>query len=307
MNQHLDIRIFKLLRQQPYTADELSILTKSTKTELDMVMESLVRKGVEVKAKGSSYYIPNTHDVTSHTVLTGASPFPETSRFISTSDWHMGSIQHDVKGLESCIHQALDMGAQFILHSGDLTDGYGVYPGQLNNLLTWKADDQAQIAIDFVKRLPIPVYGIGGNHDYSFTQQNGVRPPNIVAHGTKNYKDLGDFQADVVLGGVEIRLLHGAGGNAYAQSYPAQKYLRNLAEGTPEQVPDMLLLGHYHTNPMFEIYGCLVMHPSNFQGPNDFMIRRGLRGVRGLYVVEVTTQNGRLMNYNPVFLKANTN
>ena len=225
-------------------------------------------------------------------------------RVVVTSDWHVGSKQHDDKGLEDCLNKALKHKIDFAIHAGDITDGSHVYHGHWHNLKTQDVNEQSEMAAAKVKAFGLPFYLIGGNHDYSFTLQNDARPAGIIAEKANNCVDMGDFQGDLNINGLVLRLIHGAGGNAYSLTYPAQRYLRNIAEGNLSEVPDVLAIGHYHTDLVFQIYDCAVIHPSNFQKPNDYMIRRGLRGRRGLYVFEFDIAKGHLREEKHWFIKA---
>lgn len=309
MGKNLDTKVFKLLKQQRLNRGQLSEMLDVTQKDILATIRALDNRGVDITKYGKrgpdqQYFINLGLTTPEYQVISPASFKHEHHTFGLTSDWHMGCIQHDQSGLEDCLAEAEDMGADFFLHAGDVHDGHRVYRGHLNNLITWSADGQSDMSAEVVDNLAVPVYGIGGNHDYSFTKQSGVRPTKLLSMKTDKWKDLGDFDATVVIGGLEVKLLHGAGGNAYAISYPAQKYLRNLAEGEPSALPEVLGIGHYHTNLQFEAYDCVIVHPGNFQRPNEFTNRRGLRGPRGLYVVNLETQDGRLLSYNTQFLKA---
>jgi len=310
MGKDLETRVIKLLKQRRWTKKELATTLEIPQTKILAILRILDKKGVDIskfgKGKDKEFYLSTSPESSQpqYVVLSGVKSSPQKIKFALTSDWHVGSIQHNRSGLEDCIQRAVDEGAKFVLHAGDVHDGYKVYRGQLNNLTVWRAEDQTDLSADIIDRFPIPVYGIAGNHDYSYTKLAGIRPTKLLASKTDNFKDLGDARADLVIGGIELRLLHGAGGNAYAISYPAQKYLRNIARGDPSAIPEMLGLGHYHTNTQFESHDCVVIHPGNFQGPNEFTERRGLLGPMGLYVVELTTQDGTILNYKTKFLKA---
>lgn len=297
-------RLIKLLKQQPCSLEYLASFLKLPDTDILNNINLLDKKGITIEDNEGKYHIPSTEYKYNTHVYSNMSTTPSKVTYIATSDWHIGSKQHDKSGLEYCMKKAIDEGAQFALHSGDIVDGFNVYHGHMNNLLVWTVEEQTDLAAKTIDKFPIEIYGIGGNHDHSYTQQNGIRPTKLIEMKNSNFHDLGDFYADFLVDGCDIRLLHGAGGNSYSQSYPAQRYMRNLAEGNPESVPDILQIGHFHTNPVFEIYGCLIMHPSNFQGQNDFMIRRGLRGVRGLYLVTLDIEQGNIMSYNTKFIKA---
>jgi len=111
-------------------------------------------------------------------------------------------------------------------------------------------------------------------------------------------------KANIVLDGILIQLVHGAGGVAYAASYPAQKYLRNLAEqGTMEQNVNgvnyplkILHLGHYHRQANFAVYGTHVFHAGSFQkAESEYSIRRGFVSIRGGYVLDMDIKRGKIL------------
>jgi hypothetical protein len=52
----------------------------------------------------------------------------------------------------------------------------------------------------------------------------------------KHFVYLNSMAGDIIIGGVVKRMLHLAGGGAYAKSYPGQVYLRNLFDSRGEDV-----------------------------------------------------------------------
>jgi len=143
----------------------------------------------------------------------------------------------------------------------------------------------------------------------SWEEQGSINPTKLLAkqmtEAGKKFKYLGTIRADILLGGIAMRLLHGAGGSAYAVSYPGQVYLRNVLGQGGLTVPiggedhplQILQIGHFHTHLNYSEYGVEVVHPGNFQRPNDFTERRGLRGQRGCYFVDLEIRNGKLQDF----------
>ena len=211
---NLEKRVFKTLKDQRMTKHELAFQLNTTQKEMGSVIRRLGAEGVDIIWEGTGkhreYFIKMYDDAWGKYVMSGPSQKLKQTRYVGTTDWHAGSKQHDHKGLESCMKQAIDRGAEFILHSGDIVDGYRVYHGHMNNLKEWEVDKQVDIVAEFIDKQPIKMFGIGGNHDHSYTKQNGIRPSRLLGMKTDNYKDLGDFQADVIVQGQDIRLLHGA-------------------------------------------------------------------------------------------------
>jgi predicted phosphodiesterase/biotin operon repressor len=304
----LDTKILKLLKQQKHTKAELAELLNVSQRDVHRTLKALEGKGVDISTrrmpqKGKVYWLSSPQDTQQYIVLSPASTEKQTHTFVVSSDWHCGSMYYDGDGLEACVNKCIEDGAEFGLHAGDIHDGYRVYRDQLSNLLEWTVEGQTDISAKSIENMGLHWYGIGGNHDYSYTRQAGIRPSKLLEHKTDFWHDLGDYAATIVVGGVEIQLVHGSGGSAYAVSYPAQKYLRNLAEGDIDSLAEILILGHFHTNLVFEIYKCVVIHPGNFLKSHDFTMRKGLRGPRGLYKVSMTTQYGKLLTYDVDFIK----
>ena len=189
----LDTKIFKLLKQKPFSLNELADMLRLSENNVRQHIKLLREKGVDVKHKDNLYNVISSENTSKFYVYSPAST-KKTERIIAiSSDWHIGSIQHDKDGLEECMYTAKDLGAEFVIHSGDMHDGYGVYHGQLNNLITWDINRQTDMSAQEIDTLGIETYGIGGNHDFSYTKQNGARPTGMLSRKTKLFHDMGDF------------------------------------------------------------------------------------------------------------------
>lgn len=142
----------------------------------------------------------------------------------------------------------------------------------------------------------------------SFTQQNGVRPLAILEAKVDNFKNLGDFRADIVQNGIKTRLLHGGRARTYAKSYPSQTYLRDYFAGLEHEqlkdVPHIMVLGHFHIYYDGFDYGMHILQPGSFQdGDNEYCIRRGLTGPTGLWHIEIAHQSGELAGFGARWVK----
>jgi predicted phosphodiesterase len=230
-------------------------------------------------------------------------------RFASSSDWHFGSKFFLPKTWHECMKRAEDSGINKVYVAGDLMDGDHVYSGQIENLSEVGIEDQTDVVAEALIRHPnLEFWGIAGNHDYSFTKQNGAKPLAILEAKVDNFKNLGDLQADVIYKGIRIRLLHGASGRTYAISYPSQTYLRDYFKGLERrelpEVPHIILLGHYHTLYSGKDHGIHVLQSGSFQdGKNEYCVRRGLTGPNGLFLVELDTRGREIEHFKATYVQ----
>lgn len=204
-----------------------------------------------------------------------------------------------------------DAGITKVYVAGDIVDGSQIYKGHLENLVTYSVEKQTDMVAGALSKYPeLDFWGIAGNHDYSFTQQNGAKPLAILAAKAPNFKNLGDFQADVIYQGIKIRLLHGAGGRAYATSYPSQTYLRDYFKGLDREempnIPHLMIIGHFHTLYQGKDHGIHILQCGSFQdSSNEYCIRRGLTGPNGLFHVTTEIQQGTILSFNTKYIEPN--
>ena len=264
-----------------------------------------------VKREGKMFYaILTAAENVSH-YISGATKKAQTVKWVEISDIHVGSKQFDETGLRQVLKRAVDEGFTDVHISGDLCDGYKVYPGHLVNLRMWKAEDQATLLAEILRDYPLNYFAITGNHDYSFEMQGGTNPILKVEELVPNFIYLPSFAADLVICGVLKRMIHGATGRAYALSYPGQTYIRNLndAAGTDAYIHGrkyrirFIQIGHFHSSIMYESAGMVITHPGNFQFPNEYTLRRALVGEQCGRFTTVVIQNGKVLEYSSNVVK----
>jgi predicted phosphodiesterase len=202
-----------------------------------------------------------------------------------------------------------DMGINRVYVTGDVVDGINVFRGHREYLITDSIEGQTDIAAKSLSQHPkLEFWAISGNHDFSFTKQNGARPLAILEKKIHNFRNLGDLRADIIEDGIKTRLLHGASGRiTYATSYPSQVYLRDLFTGFEREdmssIPHMLLLGHYHRVYQGQDHGIYILQPGSFQDPdNEYCLRRGLTGPNGAYKVSIVYKSGDIYNFSTEYI-----
>jgi len=177
-----------------------------------------------------------------------------------------------------------------VFHCGDLVEGGRVYRGQEYELFIHGADQQADYVVqNYPKMKGIQTKVILGNHDESFWKIAGVNVVKDIASKREDIDYLGDYLAYAQFGGIEIALMHGAGGVAYARSYKLQKIVEQLA---PERKPHMLFVGHWHVQAHIPAYRNVeAFSLGAFQSQTPFLTRLGLFPNIGGLICEVVTDD----------------
>lgn len=277
-----------------------SALAEELKADLSDVLQALGSLGTtipfDIKQRGRhvQYHINTLPDTGNVYDLGGHDGKKHSWRFAYMGDTHIASTFHLPKSTKASLDRLVELGVKHVFHSGDVVDGNGIYKGHSENILTSSVEKQTDLAAELFSKYDgkLRFWAIAGNHDYSFTQQNGAKPLALIEAKTNNFVNLGDMRADVKINDLRIRLLHGAGGRAYARSYPSQTYLRDYFSGLDREdmkdIPHFLFLGHFHTKVHIKDHGIEVFQPGSFQdGDNEYCIRRGLTGPTGLWVLNV--------------------
>ena len=282
---------------------------------MEKEIKSMERDHIQMditKKRGSSktyYHINMNPDVGNVYHISGKTREPKHMKFGASSDWHFSSKYHLKRTWHDAMTRAEDEGYKRIYVAGDLIDGRDIYRGHNENINSPSVEDQTdEVAEAIRKHGNLEFWGIAGNHDFSFTKKTGTKPLAILESKVDNFKNLGDLRADVVYNGVKIRLLHGGAGRTYAISYPSQTYLRDLFRGSEKKeildMPDMMILGHFHTIYDSKDHGIYILQPGSFQdGDNEYCLRRGLTGPNGMYLVDFDYKNGLIDEFATKYIQ----
>lgn len=308
-------QLLRALRNRRLTLDGIAERLKRKPEQVEAWITQLRDEGVEViestphRSRTVHFHV-NLLPTQGNVYTISKSRMEKTTmRFAASSDWHFASIFHLPRTWRAAMDRVRDEGINTVYVAGDLMDGVGIYRGHLENLVTPSVEHQTDIVAKAMARYPdITFWGIAGNHDYSFTKQNGIRPLALLEAKSDNFKNLGDLKADVIYDGVRVRMLHGAGGRAYATSYPTQTYLRDYFKGLRQDemmdLPDIMIVGHYHTLYVGHDHGMWILQCGSFQdGDNEYCVRRGLTGPNGLFLVEATVCRGDIQEFQTRYIQ----
>lgn len=212
--------------------------------------------------------------------------------FGAISCTHYGSLYANEDGVNEFYKEAKRQGAQFVLHCGDVCDGFKMHKGQEfeQSDVGWEAQ-----AKKFEKVAPnlLPTKFITGNHDESLKKLAGIRPGDDLMRRRPDWEYLGSCTGRLVLGGQRkctVDLMHPGGGSSYALSYRPQKIVESIEGGTK---PDLLLIGHFHKAEWMPAYrNVCVVQAGTFQFQTPFMRDLGLAAHVGGWIIRVRMGKG---------------
>ena len=164
-------------------------------------------------------------------------------KLLMISDTHLGSKYDRLDILRYLYDEADKRGVNYILHSGDVTDGKSNRPQHIYDLKETSYDGQRDYVVDKYPKGDIPTYMIAGNHDYMWVKQCGADIVKDICSRREDLHYLGSDCEDLKIGKLKVRLYHGKGGGSYAKSYKLQKYLDAIPQ---EEMPDIFQTGHIH-------------------------------------------------------------
>jgi predicted phosphodiesterase/transposase-like protein len=220
-------------------------------------------------------------------------------RFAVISDTHLGSKEHRAEELETAYEMIARESIRVVYHPGDLVAGMGVYRHQLRDLAVIGFDSQVAHAIEhYPRREGVETYIIAGNHDLEGDYgRMAADPVTAVCSARDDMHACGYYDAWFELpNGGRIHVLHPGGGSSYALSYKAQK----LAEGYEGgRKPNLLLLGHYHRQGVFEHRGIVTVLCGTFEGSTNLAKRYGMGPPAvGFHVIDcVMADDGSLVDF----------
>lgn len=315
MDNKFKKRLISTLKNHKLTANELAEEMKIESKEVPDYINELRDEHIDVdmvKQRGGRkllYHINMLPEVGNIYQISGKDNVRRNMKFGFISDLHIASKYHLPKTLRATLKRFDKDDIKKVYVSGDIVDGVDIYRGHRENLITPSIEDQTDMAAELFSEFPnMEFWGISGNHDYSYTKKTGARPLQTIEAKADNFKNLGDLRADIVYKGIKIRLLHGGSGRTYARSYPTQVYLRDLFGGSEKKdirgMPEVLLVGHYHTKYHSKDHGIEVVQPGSFQdGDNEFCIRRGLTGPNGGFELDASYKNGIIDEFSTRYIQ----
>lgn len=161
------------------------------------------------------------------------------------TDTHIGHLNFSKERLFQAFEEFKKEKVDFIVHSGDVTEGMSHRDGHIYELNALGYDAQKKMAIDIFRQWgDTEIYAIDGNHDRWFIKSNGALIVKDIADTLTNFHFIGHDEGDISLKGkATLKLWHGEDGNSYALSYRLQKIVESFSGG---EKPSMMICGHTH-------------------------------------------------------------
>lgn len=226
-------------------------------------------------------------------------------------DVHMCSKHHLKAQFNDFCRKAYKRGVRYFLQVGDMLDG--AYPHGQYELTHSGFEDQSEYC---VRNLPeykgAKWIMIAGNHDESLGDRGSLNVGRALESrfrdaGRKDFTCVGARAADVRIhwkdkdGGLHVRLWHPKKSAGYARTYGAQNYIRDMAPGFK---PDILAVGHWHTQAYFESRGIHAIMAGCWQGGGS-SFSKSLGGAQsiGSWIVDYRlTADGTVRDITPTWV-----
>ncbi len=193
---------------------------------------------------------------------------------------------------------------KYIVVSGDLVDGIGVYPNQEKELAIDDIYKQYTELFSLISRVPeyVHIFLLTGNHD---AVQRAEPQPQLPGEFYKDFKlsnvHLVSNPGYVTLNGLRVLGYHGTSLDSIIQGIPGcsyskpegamlevlkRRHLSPIYGDNPivptksdamviDKVPDILHMGHLHKNGYSEHHGTLIINSGTWQARTDFQVRMG--------------------------------
>lgn len=292
-------KILKILRRRQLTISEIAeeLGGRYAEGSIRGRVAELRKVGYEIKSNRvnghMTYYAPTRPSIDAKKTIVKSSGTGH-FKIAIISDTHLASVTEDLKALNNFYDFAIAQGVTEFYSAGDILDGFDVYPGQINDLQCWGVDNQVDYVIkNYPERENVRTYFIAGNHDLRVFQNTGIDCGKAIAKHRRDLIYLGQYEATIKFEEATMRLVHPDGNCPYALSYRAQKYVEGIVGG---EKPNILIMGHLHTNFYAQIRNIHVFHAGCFQHQNAFLRRKGIMPVIGGWIVEFRVKNKKEIN-----------
>lgn len=206
-------------------------------------------------------------------------------KLLLISDTHLCSKYDRLDILRYLYDKADSLGVKHVLHSGDFTDGKSHRPEHVYELKEHSYEGQIQYCVEnYPKSNDIITYLISGNHDDWWYKSAGSDIVNSIAKQRQDLVYLGPDLANLHIGKLRIHMFHGKGGQAYAKSYKAQKYLDAMPVNDR---PHILQLGHIHQAFFYQQDHTSVFQTGCLEDQTPFCRSMGLGNDKSCWWIDV--------------------
>lgn len=225
---------------------------------------------------------------------------PENWVFGYLADTHLNSKYENLALLNKCYDEFAKRGIKTVFHAGDILDGWNVYKGQIYYVDRIGVSNQVKYCIDkYPARKGMVTYFIEGNHDNHIFRSSSMRIGEMIQEKRQDLQCLGVYRGDINIVRKQssqettlIRLFHAEGGSI--ESYSAvRRYIGRLGKA---DLPDYLLVGHYHCSDRPVIRGVKCIFGKTTQEITPYQVHKGFSASLGAWVITAKfDKNGKMV------------
>lgn len=230
-------------------------------------------------------------------LLVDAARFPEAKgsfKFLHVTDTHFGNRAFSEALWKYAVETGIAEGVDAMVHGGDVTDGFSHRPGHVFEQTHVGYAQQKAYAEYLFEMVPFPVYLVDGNHDRWYEKAVGARIVEEICKNLDHVTFLGQDEGYLLVGPVKLSLWHGEdGGGSYAKSYRGQKIIRAME---PEELPDVMCLGHDHKRVEFEDNGVQIIGGGSLCYQTKWMRRTLKKNDAGFHINTITFDDDELLS-----------
>jgi DNA polymerase II small subunit len=218
------------------------------------------------------------------------------------SDLHVGSKLFYSKNFETFLKDLQNFEKlKYLIIAGDIVDGIGIYPNQINELTIKDIYKQYDMFFNLLGMVPndIHVFVAPGNHDAA----RRAEPQEFEKDMLKSFSNVTFITnpAYINIEGLEVLVYHGTSLDSIIAAIPGLSYLkpeeamiqlirkRHLSPiyGTNpiapiakdnlviEKEPDLVVMGHLHRNAFVNYKGVIVINSGTWQAKTEFQLKQG--------------------------------
>ncbi len=288
-------RILKFIKDETPTREEIIKSFGISDSELEDVLTMIRSFNHPVVFTNEHYAISKVFQRQEKTIIINDGNLEPIELYIS--DIHSSDKGCNFRLLRKIVHEAYHRGVRDVFIPGDLVAGRGVYPGQINDLVDLTFQQQLDRVEGLLpKEKGLRYFVINGNHDDSWMKLDAGNICSELSRRREDINYLGDGYGRVIKNGIKIDLVHlsGSGKNPEGK---LRDWLGTYLKTHFEDKPDILLGGHFHEMSSFHAYNTICILPGHFQGPNEFVMRMGLIGKQGGYIVDYKIDRDKVSHF----------
>lgn len=285
----------------PKTLDALASKFTTTAGVIVDLLDELESQGYNVETKdtdkGEVYYFPTEIDKR-FSIDDGEGYY----RFALISDTHLGSEAEHLQELHEFYDRCVDRGVSRVFHSGDISDGWKVHTGHLNEIKDEAAgwgNLKRYVINNYPQRDGLRTHFIEGNHDNKFYNRNNIRFGRLIGMEREDLHYCGNSQATFILdeaNDIDLELIHPSGGKPYTTGYRLQTLYRerNLTER-----PSIASVGHLHGSMYAETEGVKGLYAGAWKGTTTYGKRKGHQAKIGGWIIDMEVRDGEIRQFTP--------